>query len=66
MTLAEAEPWAAEKRRDILFREAVLAALGVRDRADVADEYCAACRAAGKANDCGTCDRRIEVVGNER
>jgi hypothetical protein len=61
VTLAEAEPWAAERGREVLFREAVLAALGVGAADTAADDYCRECRTARPGRDCGACDRKVEV-----
>jgi len=49
-----------------MFREAVLAFLGVKDpqksgREGIKSKYCAACKKAGKAN-CDDCDQKIEVI----
>lgn len=43
------------KRRDLLFREAVLYFLGCGEAADPHEEYCRACRALGE-DDCANCD----------
>lgn len=43
------------KRRDLLFRDAVLYFLGCADKPEPHEEYCRACRALGE-DDCANCD----------
>ena len=42
----------------MLFREAILAYLGVKDEKKDTEDYCKACKIAGK-DDCEGCDRRL-------
>lgn len=48
-------PYVRHKRRDLLFRDAVLHFLGCEEAADTNEEYCRACRALGE-DDCANCD----------
>ena len=66
-TLAECEPYLNYRRRDILYREAVLAFLGASgdEPQTPEDTYCRACREAGLDNDCATCSKEIEVLNGQ-
>lgn len=61
-TLGEAEPYLEERKRDRLFREAVIAFLTSGDGRGPEERYCEACRAAGLDRDCETCDRQVEIL----
>lgn len=53
--------------REILFREGLLAFLGVGEKPKeekLVDAYCRSCKQANKNVDCGTCSRNIEVIKN--
>jgi hypothetical protein len=53
------------KRRDLLFREAVLHFLGCADKPDPHEAYCQVCRDLGE-DDCANCDRgSIRVLNHE-
>ncbi len=47
--------------REVLFREAVLSFLGVKDKKKISSQYCMACRQA-KKDHCETCSKKFEVV----
>jgi hypothetical protein len=64
VTLRQTEPYIEARKRQVLFREAVLAWLGVEAAAGQSKEqaeYCRACRASGRA-DCGNCNTNEIVV----
>ncbi len=61
-TLEEARPFFEHRKRDLLFREAVIAFLTGGKKQSPEDRFCEACRAAGKDKDCESCDRKIEVL----
>jgi hypothetical protein len=65
-TVEEARPYVRFKRRDLLFREAVLYFLGCGDEGqDPNEEYCRACRNLGE-DDCANCDpSTIRVLSDE-
>lgn len=53
------------KRRDLLYREAVLNFLGYPDKPEPQEAYCQACRDLGE-DDCANCDRKsIRVMRDE-
>lgn len=64
-TPGECEPFARYLLREVMFREAVLAFLGVKSEAGspegIRSKYCAACKKA-KKNNCATCTRNIEII----
>ena len=67
-TLAECEPYLRFRRREMVFREAVCAFLGVPPEGEPQtpeDEYCRACREAGLADDCAACSKEIEVLNGQ-
>ena len=50
--------------REVLFREAVLAFMGVKEKTtkeDVEDSYCKVCKQAKKDVDCSTCSKQIDT-----
>ena len=53
--LAEVRPYIGFKRRDLLFRDAVLHFLGCGEKPEPHEKYCRACRALGE-DDCENCD----------
>jgi len=57
----ELKPYLDYQVREVLFREAVLQFLGVETHDDVVNEYCEACRTAGKDIDCKNCDKSAIV-----
>lgn len=50
----------------MIFREAILSFLGVKTDKDIEDEYCRACKIAKKNVDCSTCDRKINIIKDEK
>jgi len=48
-----------------MFREAILAFLGVKTDKDIEDDYCKVCKQAKPDVDCSTCDKKIEMVGKK-
>ena len=64
-TLEGVKPYLKYRGREALFREAVIAALGVRTQDEIEDEYCAVCRRSPQPKDCSKCDRKIAEVKNE-
>lgn len=68
-TPQESEPYIKNALRNELFREGVLAFLGVRGEENspksVEDKFCEACKAAHKGKqDCTTCSKKFEVTIN--
>lgn len=59
MTLGEAKPWVEYQKRQLLFREAVIAFLTGNSESE--PEYCKSCRAAG-LDDCKNCDKQFQPV----
>ena len=57
--VAALDPYIRHRRRELLFREAVLSFLGVKDPVEeerrLSAAYCEACRAAGRDLDCESC-----------
>lgn len=64
-TAKDAEPFIEYLKRDLMFREAVLAFLGAGDsrtkEEKLRDEYCKTCRRLKPGMDCSACSRKIEV-----
>ncbi|OHD22465.1 MAG: hypothetical protein A2Y38_25010 [Spirochaetes bacterium GWB1_59_5] len=60
----ECEPYLRHRRREMVFREAVCAFLGVPEGGPQTpeDRYCASCREAGMNDDCGACSREVVVL----
>ena len=66
--MADCEPYLKYRHREILFREAVLAFLGVQVEGEPQtpeDAYCRACREAGLNDDCKACSKEIEVLNGQ-
>ncbi|HQG81826.1 MAG TPA: hypothetical protein PLU14_00325 [Caldisericia bacterium] len=66
-TLQEIQPYVKHSVRKILFREAVLSFLGVKDLEETDNEYCIACKKSrGVTIDeeddlCKTCNKEIKI-----
>ena len=58
MTLDEVKPYVEARCRQQLFREAVIAFIGVESGDKAKNEYCETCRKAGLDN-CATCDQQF-------
>jgi len=61
VTLAETEPWLEYQKRQLRFRETVIAALGGAEKPKPEDEYCAMCRQLGE-DDCANCSKEIKSI----
>jgi hypothetical protein len=66
VTFEECKPWIDYRRREVIFRETVIAFLtGGEDRPESTDEqYCRACKAA-KRDHCDTCSRDFRAIGKD-
>ena len=68
-TFEEIKPYLKFVARDVLFREAVLAFMGVKDetpKESAISVYCKACKQAKKDIDCSTCERNIDSEEYEK
>lgn len=69
-TLDEAVPYLDYLHREILFREAILGFLGVKDTKDVLSSYCLACkksrglRPEDEDEKCDSCSKDIKIEGD--
>jgi hypothetical protein len=59
-TLGECAPYLKHRKRELLFREAVIAFMTGGKEETPEDAYCEACKQSGKA-DCSTCTREIKT-----
>ncbi len=61
--MEECEPYLEYQGRQMLFREGVIAFLGIKDDKEIESKFCETCKAAGMATNCDTCPRTFKLIG---